>query len=216
LYCCKFFDALFVIEWQHMITAEQLHALNIGPQWVEPLNATIQKFSIFTLKEQAAFIGQLSHECNHFTVLQENLNYRAETLQALFHTHFKPEEYAVFAHQPEKIANRVYANRCGNRNEASGDGFRYRGRGCIQLTFHDNYWHCGQALGQDFVANPDLVSTPLWAVMSSGWFWATHGCNQLAQAENEEGLCKRVNGGLNGLSSRIELTKKAYQVLSGG
>jgi len=197
-----------------MITVEKLQALDIGPQWVEPLNAAIQKFSIFTVKEQAAFIGQLSHECNHFRTLQENLNYRPETLQALFHTHFKPDEYALFAHKPEKIANRVYANRGGNRNEASGDGWLYRGRGCIQLTFHDNYWHCGQALGQDFVKNPDLVSTPMWAVMSAGWFWTTHGCNRLAEAGNEEGLCKVVNGGLNGLEERKHLTSKALTILS--
>ena len=197
-----------------MITAEKLHALQIGPEWVEPLNATIQKFSIFTVKEQAAFIGQLSHECNHFRTLEENLNYRAETLQALFHTHFKPEEYVLFAHNPQKIANRIYANRGGNRNEASGDGYLYRGRGTIQLTFHDNYWHCGQALGQDFVKNPDLVKTPMYAAMSGGWFWATHGCNQLAESGNEEALCKRINGGLFGLNERIQLTAKTLAVLS--
>jgi putative chitinase len=198
-----------------MITAEKLHALGIGPEWVEPLNATIQKFSIFTVKEQAAFIGQCSHECNHFKTLEENLNYRAETLQKLFGHKFKPEEIALYAHNPEKIANRIYANRGGNRDEASGDGNRFHGRGCIQLTFHDNYWHCGQALGQDFVMNPQLVATPMWAAMSAGWFWSTHGCNQLAESGNEEGLCKRINGGLFGLDERIALTNKTFAVLSG-
>jgi len=198
-----------------MITAEKLHALGIGPEWVEPLNATIQKFSIFTVKEQAAFIGQCSHECNHFKTLEENLNYRAETLQKLFVHKFKPEEIALYAHNPEKIANRIYANRGGNRDEASGDGNRFHGRGCIQLTFHDNYWHCGQALGQDFVMNPQLVATPMWAAMSAGWFWSTHGCNQLAESGNEEGLCKRINGGLFGLDERIALTNKTFAVLSG-
>ena len=197
-----------------MITTEKLHALGIGPEWVEPLNATIQKFSIFTVKEQAAFIGQCSHECNHFKTLEENLNYRAETLQKLFGHKFKPEEIAVYAHNPEKIANRIYANRGGNRDEASGDGHRFHGRGCIQLTFHDNYWHCGQALGQDFVMNPQLVATPMWAAMSAGWFWSTHGCKQLAESGNEEGLCKRINGGLFGLDERIALTRKALDVLS--
>jgi len=197
-----------------MITAEKLHALQIGPEWVEPLNATIQKFTIFTVKEQAAFIGQLSHECNHFRTLEENLNYRAETLQKLFGHKFKPGEIDLYAHNPIKIANRIYANRGGNRDEASGDGHRFHGRGCIQLTFHDNYWHCGQALGQDFVMNPQLVATPMWAAMSAGWFWGTHGCNQLAESGNEEGLCKRINGGLFGLNERIDLTAKALAVLS--
>jgi len=197
-----------------MITAEKLHALQIGPEWAEPLNATIQKFSIFTVKEQAAFIGQCSHECNHFRTLEENLNYRAETLQKLFGHKFKPGEIDLYAHNPIKIANRIYANRGGNRDEASGDGHRFHGRGCIQITFHDNYWHCGQALGQDFVMNPQLVATPMWAAMSAGWFWGTHGCNQLAESGNEEGLCKRINGGLFGLNERIDLTAKALAVLS--
>jgi len=197
-----------------MITAQKLHALQIGPEWVEPLNATIQKFSIFTVKEQAAFIGQCSHECNHFKTLEENLNYRAETLQKLFGHKFKPGEIELYAHNPEKIANRIYANRGGNRDEASGDGSRFHGRGCIQLTFHDNYWHCGQALGQDFVMNPQLVATPMWAAMSAGWFWSTHGCNQLAESGNQEGLCKRINGGLFGLQERVDLTSKALAVLA--
>ena len=119
-----------------------------------------------------------------------------------------------FAHQPQKIANRIYANRGGNRNEASGDGFLYRGRGTIQLTFHDNYWHCGQALGQDFVKNPDLVKTPMYAAMSGGWFWATHGCNQIAESGDEQALCRRINGGLFGLEERKDLTAKALAVLS--
>ena len=120
-----------------MINAHQLQQLGIGPEWVEPLNAVITKFNIFTIKEQSAFIGQLSHESNHFRTLEENLNYRAETLQKLFPHKFQPNEFALFAHQPEKIANRIYSNRGGNRNEASGDGWMYRGRGLVQLTFHE-------------------------------------------------------------------------------
>lgn len=197
-----------------MITTEKLHALGIGPEWVEPLNATIQKFTIFTVKQQSAFIGQCAHECNHFKTLEENLNYRAETLQKLFGHKFKAGEIEVYAHNPQKIANRIYSNRGGNRDEASGDGWRFHGRGCIQLTFHDNYWHAGQALGQDFVTNPQLVATPMWAAMTAGWFWSTHGCNQLAEDGNEESLCKRINGGLFGLTERIALTRQALGVLA--
>ena len=195
-----------------MLSPEKLHALGIGAEWSEPLTTTFVTFTIFTAKEQAAFIGQCSHESNHFRVLEENLNYRAETLQALFGHKFKPEEIQSYAHNPQRIANRIYANRMGNRDESSGDGFRFRGRGLVQLTGHDNYWHCGQAVGQDFVMNPDLVATPTFAAMSAGWFWQTHHCGSLI--DNQEQLCKRVNGGLIGLQDRIAQTQNALAVLT--
>ena len=91
----------------------------------------------------------------------------------------------------------------------------YHGRGCIQLTFHDNYWHCGQALGIDLVRNPDLVKTPKYAALSAGWFWNTHNCNALADAQDNLGLTKRINGGTFGLDERDALTKKARAVLKG-
>ena len=197
-----------------MLSPEKLNQLGIGAEWSEPLTTTFVTFTIFTAKEQAAFIGQCSHECNHFKTLEENLNYRAETLQKLFGHKFKPGEVELYAHNPEKIANRIYANRGGNRDEASGDGHRFHGRGCIQLTFHDNYFHCGQALNQNFVINPQLVATPMYAALSAGWFWRTHGCNELAESGNNEGLCKRINGGLFGLNERNELTRKAIAVLA--
>jgi putative chitinase len=197
-----------------MITAEKLQALGIGPEWVEPLNNTFTKFVIFSVKEQAAFIGQCSHESNHFRTLEENLNYRPETLQKLFGHKFKAEEIPLYAHNPEKIANRIYSNRMGNRDETSGDGWRFHGRGLIQLTGHDNYWHFGQAVGKDFVMNPSFIAQPLYAAMSAGWFWKTHSCNELAEIGNEEGLCKRINGGLFGLQDRIDLTNKALNILA--
>jgi putative chitinase len=195
-----------------MITAEKLQQLGIGAQWVEPLTVTFTTFKIFTPKEQASFVAQCSHESNHFRVLEENLNYRADTLQKLFGHKFKPGEVELYAHKPEKIANRIYANRMGNRDEASGDGWRFHGRGCIQLTGHDNYWHYGQAVGSDFVRNPELIAKLHDAVLSAGWFWSTHGCNSLV--DNPEGLCKRINGGLIGLDDRIAQTGHALQVFS--
>jgi len=196
-----------------MITVDQLHRLGIGSQWEGPLNATFAKFGIDDDNKQAAFIGQCAHECNHFKTLEENLNYSAAGLQEHFHTHFQPSEYELFAHKPEKIANRIYANRGGNRNEASEDGYRFHGRGCIQLTFHDNYWHFGQAVGQDFVAHPELVATPMYACMSAGWFWATHGCSPLAEAKNWQMLTKRINGGTFGIQERIALTEQALTLM---
>jgi len=195
-----------------MITPEKLHNLGIGGEWAEPLMATFTKFGMVSPKEQAAFIAQCSHESNHFKVLEENLNYRADTLQKLFGHKFKLGEVELYARQPVKIANRIYANRMGNRDEASGDGWRFRGRGLVQLTGHDNVWHCGQALGQDFVMNPDLLATPMWAAMSAGWFWSTHGCGKLV--DNQEQLCRRINGGLIGLEDRKQQTEKALAVLT--
>ena len=197
-----------------MITAAQLHALGIGPEWEEPLNATFRRFMIDDVRKQAAFIGQCSHESGHFKKLEENLNYSTDTLNRLFGHKFKPGEIEQYAHQPQRIANRIYANRIGNRDEASGDGWLYHGRGVIQLTGHDNFWHFGQSVGMDFVHNPAPVSQPLYAAMSGGWFWATHGCNPLAEAENWVGLTKRINGGTIGLEERIKLMQQALEVLA--
>ena len=167
------------------------------------------------MDQQAAFIGQCSHECNHFKTLEENLNYRAETLHQLWPQRFPTMEIAnAYAHQPSRIANKVYGGRMGNRDEQSGDGFRFHGRGLIQLTGHDSYYHCGQALGVDLVANPDLVATPKYAALSAGWFWSTHNLNAAAAAEDWTKVTKIINGGTFGIEERVALTKHAIAVLS--
>ena len=144
-----------------MVNAEQLQRLHIGIEWVPALNDTFARFGIATPRQQAAFIGQCGHECGHFKTLEENLNYRAETLMKLWKARFPTLEVAnQYSKNPKKIANKVYSSRMGNRDEASGDGYRFRGRGCIQLTGHANYFHAGQALGVDFVMEPDLVASP--------------------------------------------------------
>jgi len=197
-----------------VVNAEQLQQLGIGIEWTPALNDTFAKFNIATPRQQASFIGQASHECNNFKTLEENLNYKAETLIKLWPSRFPTLEIAnAYAHQPQKIANKVYASRMGNRDEASGDGYRFRGRGAIQLTGHDGYWHCGQAVNADLVASPDLVSTPKYAALSAGWFWSTHNLNALADAMNYEAVTRKINGGIFGLAERIALTQKAYQVL---
>ena len=198
-----------------MINALQLQQLGIGIEWVGPLNETFAKFGLVNVDEQAAFIGQCSHECNHFKTLEENLNYRAETLHQLWPQRFPTMEVAnAYAHQPSRIANKVYGGRMGNRDEQSGDGFRFHGRGLIQLTGHDSYYHCGQALGVDLVANPDLVATPKYAALSAGWFWSTHNLNAAAAAEDWVKVTKIINGGTFGLDERVALTKHAIAVLS--
>lgn len=196
------------------VTAEQLAKLHIGAQWVDALNETFERFGIDTPKKQAAFIGQCGHECGNFKVLEENLNYRAETLCKLWPKRFPSLEFAKqYERQPKKIANSVYASRMGNRDEASGDGFRFRGRGCIQLTGHSSYYHAGKALGVDFVMEPDLVAQPKYAALTAGWFWSTHDCNALAQAADWVKLTKKINGGTIGLDDRIKHINHALEVL---
>ena len=196
------------------MTPEQCRKLHIEEKWAEPLNEVFERFSISTPRQQAAFIGQLSHECGNFKVLEENLNYRAATLMKLWPKRFPTLEVAnQYAGQPSKIANKVYCDRMGNRNEASGDAARFIGRGCIQLTGHTNYFHAGKALGVDFVANPDLVATPKYAALTAGWFWSTHKCNELAEAADWIALTKKINGGTIGLDDRIKHTNEALAVL---
>ena len=198
-----------------MVNADELQKLGIGSEWVDALNETFQRFNITSVDQRASFIGQCSHECNKFKTLEENLNYKAETLIKLWPKRFPSLEDAnQYAHRPEKIANHIYSNRGGNGDEASGDGWKYHGRGCIQLTFKDNYYHCGQALGEDLVSKPQLVAQPRFAALSAGWFWSTHGCNELALKRDWVNLTKRINGGTFGLDERISLTNKAIQSLS--
>jgi putative chitinase len=199
-----------------MITAAHLSRLHINPALAEPINATFARFGINTPRQQAAFLGQCGHECGNFRIFEENLNYKAATLMKLWPKRFPTLEIAnQYAGQPKRIANKVYADRMGNRDEASGDGYRFRGRGAIQLTGHSGYYHAGQALGVDFVMQPDLVATPLYALMTAGWFWSTHNCNNLAEEANWLGLTKKINGGTIGLEDRVAHTTLALNVFDG-
>jgi putative chitinase len=203
-----------------MLNADQLKRMHIGPQWVDPLNETFERFNIVTPNQQAAFIGQCAHESGNFRVLEENLNYRAATLLKLFPRTprrtwgFTPEEAAEYERQPKRIANRIYGNRMNNRDEASGDGFRFRGRGILQLTGAANYHHAGQGLGVDFIMEPDLVATPQYAALTAGWFWDTQRLNALAEAGNWLALTKKINGGTIGLEDRKKHINQALSVLS--
>jgi putative chitinase len=199
-----------------MVTSEHLKKMHIDPVWVDALNETFQRFDISTPVRQASFIGQCGHECANFKVLEENLNYRAETLMKLWKSRFPTIEVAnEYARNPKKIANKVYASRMGNRDEASGDGYRFRGRGCIQLTGHANYFHAGQACGEDFVMQPDLVATPKYAAMTAGWFWNTHKLNQFADRQDFTLMTKKINGGTIGLDDRIKHINHALDILNG-
>ena len=197
------------------MTPEQLKRLHIDESWTDPLNDTFQRFNITTNNQKAMFIGQLSHECGNFRILEENLNYKAATLMKLWPKRFPTQEIAnAYEKNPKKIANNVYSSRMGNRDESSGDGYRFRGRGCIQLTGHANYFHAGKALGVDFVLNPDLVATPKFAALTAGWFWSTHNCNPPADALDYTKVTKIINGGTIGLDDRIAHVKQALAVLA--
>ena len=199
-----------------MLNSDQLTRLHIGTQWVEPLNETFERFGISTSKQQAAFIGQCSHECGNFTKLEEGLSYAADRLMKIWPRRFPNMEIAQrYARNPKALANNVYANRMGNRDEASGDGYRFRGRGCIQTTGHSAYFHAGQALGVDFVMQPDLVAMPKYAALTAGFFWDTHKLNAFADSQDYVTMTKRINGGTIGLDDRKAHIAHALAVLGG-
>ena len=197
-----------------MINADQLRQLHIGEEWVDALNTTFERFDISNPLRKAAFIGQCGHECGQFRILEENLNYRAEALQKLWPKRFDAAKAQMCARNPKLIANTVYSSRMGNRDEASGDGFRFRGAGFLQLTGHSNFWHASQALGEDFVMQPELVRTPKYAAMTAGWFWQTHRLNQYADSGDYLTLTKRINGGTIGLEDRKKHINEALHILS--
>jgi len=198
-----------------MVTSEQLKQLHIGEQWLDALNATFERFDIMNPLRKAAFIAQCGHECGNFKILEENLNYRAEALMRLWPKRFPSLEFAKqYERNPKKIANMVYANRMGNRDEASGDGYRFRGRGCVQLTGHANYFHAGKALGEDFVMKPELVATPMYAALSAGFFWNTQKLNILADNRDIKMMTKKINGGFIGLADREKHYNHALEVLT--
>jgi putative chitinase len=197
-----------------MVNAEQLQKLHIGADWVDALNETFSRFNLTSNNQKAMFIGQCSHECGNFRLLEENLNYRAETLMKLWPKRFPSLEFAKqYEKNPKKIANSVYANRMGNRDEASGDGYRFRGRGALQCTGHSTYFHAGKALGVDFVMQPDLIATPKYAALTAGWFWETHKLNPPSDALDYQKVTRIINGGTIGLDDRIKHVQQALAVL---
>ena len=197
-----------------MLNAEKLSKLHISADWVDPLNETFERFGIVTRNQQAVFIGQASHESGNFKLLEENLNYKAATLMRIWPKRFPNLEKAnEYSGNPKKIANSVYCSRMGNRDENSGDGFRFRGRGIIQITGHSSYFHAGKALGVDLVSNPDLASNPKYAALTGGWFWSTHNLNAPADALDYTKVTKIINGGTIGLDDRIKHTQHALAVL---
>ena len=194
------------------ITQEQLGAcIGNNPyldHWTDALNKILPDYGIDTPQRVAAFVAQAAHESGNFTALHENLNYRAVTLRKVFPKYFPTDEMAAqYAQQPERIANRVYANRMGNGSEASGDGFRYCGRGLIQLTGQQNYQNFADSIETPLDQIPDFLQTFEGAVQSACWFWENNNLNQYADTDDILTMTKRINGGTIGLEDR----KKHYE-----
>ena len=169
---------------------------------------------INTPLRKAHFLAQLAEESNSFHCKEENLNYSAQALRSVFGKYFPSEKLAQeYERQPEPIANRVYGGRMGNGQETSGDGWRYRGRGLIQLTGKENYQRCAEACGIDFVSQPDCVADePECAVKVACWYWQSRQLNKLADADDIKGVTRRINGGYNGLEERQAFLDRAKAV----
>ena len=168
--------------------------------WAEPLSETCEEFGIDTPYRIAGFISNTAHESGGFKYVKENLNYSAASLMRVWPTRFPAHEIAQrYAMQPEKIANRAYADRMGNGDEASGDGYRFLGRGLIQLTGKNQYVAYSLACDNEALQHPEIVEQPKYAAESAGWFWNVNKLNTLADAQDVVGMRKRVNGGFNGL-----------------
>jgi putative chitinase len=185
---------------------------------IDSIPEVAAKFGINTPLRVAHFLAQCGHESGGFRVTQENLNYSAKGLNGIFKKYFPTEASAApYARQPQKIANKVYANRMANGSEASGDGYKFRGRGYIQLTGRDNYTQFGKAIGVDIPSNPDVVAST-YALASAAWFWSKNGLNKLADAGASDtavtSITKRVNGGTIGLADRIKHFKEYYHLLA--
>ena len=203
-------------------------------KWLDAVIATCEEFEINTPQRIAGFLAQTSHESGGYTMLSENLNYRAATLAACWPNRFATQEPEpnragktrakkdangkliptavanTIAGKPELIANLVYSSRMGNGPAESGEGWKFRGRGLKQLTGKDNYTRCGTALGVDLVENPDLLLEPLYAARSAGWFWKANSLSKYADADDIRGMTIKINGGTIGLEQRQALYNACY------
>lgn len=205
------------------ISKEQLvqiipECAHVVDRYLEHLNEAFDRFDITTSLRQAAFIAQVGHESSRLTRVEENLNYSANGLIRTFPNHFTADNAKEFAYKPMRIANKVYANLLGNGDEVSGDGWKFRGRGLIQVTLKNNYKLRGKRLVQNelyFVDSPDLLLQPEWAVRTACDYWDDNHLNVLAD-ENDvadfKALTKKINRALRGLDDRLSIWNKAKEV----
>lgn len=201
-----------------ILTRDQLAQMIKGnpyvTEWYEALAQLLPDYDINTPQRIAAFVAQCAHESANFKILKENLNYRAESLVKVFPKYFPNIELArQYAHQQEKIANRVYGGRMGNGPEETGDGFRYCGRGLIQLTGRDNYAWFAASLEMPVEDVPAYLATFEGAAQSACWFWETNNLNRWADAGDIKELTRRINGGYIGLEDRIKHYNHALHIM---
>ena len=185
---------------------------------IAQIPGVLDKFEINTPLRLAHFLAQCGHESGGFKVVSENLNYGAAGLQSIFKKYFTAESAKEYERKPEKIANIVYANRMGNGNQASGEGYKFRGRGFIQLTGKDNYTSFDKVVEDDIIANPELVATK-YPLLSAAWFFHKNGLHKIADEGATDAVVtkvtKRVNGGTIGLPDRIKHFNEYNNLLKG-
>lgn len=195
-------------------------------KFIRPLQLAMMRYNINNVNRIRAFLAQIGHESGQLSAVYENLNYSLSSLRSVFGKYFPTNEMAAqYARQPEKIANRVYANRLGNGDEQCGDGWKYRGRGLIQITGKSNYEAATNGMyalpmGICFVTEPNLLSTPEYAAQSAAWWWENAGLNALADklggsddADIFRQISKRINGGYNGLEDRIAIYSRTQKYI---
>ncbi|WP_314140408.1 glycoside hydrolase family 19 protein [Buttiauxella noackiae] len=194
-------------------------------RWLEPVCAAAAEFAINTPRRLSAYIAQVGHESGSFSCLSENLYYSdPERVARIFRSGFDNDKNGVidpaeiafaraYTRNPEKLANRAYAGRGGNGNERSGDGWRFRGRGLIQVTFRNNYLACGRALGLDLISDPDQLLNYHQAARSAAWYWQSNGCNELADNDNFIAITRRINPPAQGQTDRQARYNAAKAVL---
>jgi len=189
-----------------LVTVNMLRCITtpeMADKWVDALNETCERFAIDSPFRIAGFLSNTAHESGGFKYVKENLNYSVASLMRVWPSRFPTVEVAQrYAMQPEKIANRAYSDRMGNGNEASQDGAKFIGRGLIQLTGKNNYVAYSLACDNEALQHPEIVEQPKYAAESAGWFWDVNKLNTLADAQDVGGMCRRINGGYNGLDDR--------------
>ena len=201
-----------------MLTAAALrfilpHCPDPAP-WAETLSIAADEWGIDTQMRWAYWLANIAVETGELRHLEENLAYRAETLMRLWPRRWPTMDAALpYDRDPQRIANRAYALRLGNGDEASGDGWRYRGRGALMVTGRTNYLNCGVALGLDLLENPDALAAPLAAARSAGWFFGAHALHRYCDQADFHGLVRAINGSETGLDQRLAYLGLALHAL---
>ena len=207
----------FEFEFTQQKLAEMVPGNPYIDHWYEAIAEILPEYEINTPARVAMFLAQCAHESGGFRAIKENLNYRAASLRKLFPKYFPDDatanRYASLPNKQEAIANRIYANRMGNGPETSGDGYRYCGRGLIQLTGKDNYTFFAGSLNIPVEEASDYLATFEGAAQSACWFWEQNNLNRFADANDVKGLTRAINGGYIGLEDRISHTEHALHIL---